>query len=117
MFVYSSVILFSDIVIVNDQIKALIHRIYIYTSKSLSNLTQFATLIRRSYSRRKAPINRRVIYTIEVTHDKLSNINASEDNVESPSTYGNEAYKEHRKEEKKKKQQQNEDNLKPNDTK
>jgi hypothetical protein len=47
----------------------------------------------------------------------LSNINASEDNVESPSTYGNEAYKEHRKEEKKKKQQQNEDNLKPNDTK
>jgi hypothetical protein len=89
----------------------------IYTSKSLSYLTQFATLIRRSYSRRKAPINRRVIYTIEVTHDKLSNINASEDNVESPSTYGNEAYKEHRKEEKKKKQQQNEDNLKPNDTK
>jgi hypothetical protein len=80
-------------------------------------LTQFAALIRRSYSRRKAPINRRVIYTIEVTHDKLSNINASEDNVESPSTYGNEAYKEHRKEEKKKKQQQNEDNLKPNDTK
>jgi hypothetical protein len=38
----------------------------------------------------------------------LSNINASEDNVESPSTYGNEAYKEHRKEEKKKKKKKEE---------
>jgi hypothetical protein len=46
----------------------------------------------------------------------LSNINASEDNVESPSTYGNEAYKEHRKEEKKKKKK-NEDNLKQTDIK
>jgi hypothetical protein len=32
----------------------------------------------------------------------MSNTNASEENVESPSTYGNEAYKEHRKQEKKK---------------
>jgi hypothetical protein len=60
--------------------------------------------------------NIRVIYTIAVTHDKLSNINASEDNVESPSTYGNEAYQEHRKEEKKKKKK-NEDNLKQTDIK
>ena len=30
----------------------------------------------------------------------MSNTNASEENVESPSTYGNEAYKEHRKQEK-----------------
>ena len=35
----------------------------------------------------------------------MSNINATEDSVESPSTYGNEAYKEHRKNEKKKKKQ------------
>jgi hypothetical protein len=46
----------------------------------------------------------------------LSNINASEDNVESPSTYGNEAYTEHRKEEKKKKKKK-EDNLKQTDIK
>jgi hypothetical protein len=46
----------------------------------------------------------------------MSNINASEENVESPSTYGNEAYKEHRKEEKKKKQQK-EDDLKPDEIK
>jgi hypothetical protein len=78
-------------------------------------LTQFADPVRRSYSRRKTPINIRVIYTIEVRHDELSNINASENNVESPSTYGNEAYKEHRKEEKMKKQ--DEDDLKPNDIK
>ena len=32
----------------------------------------------------------------------MSNTNASEENVESPSTYGNEAYKQHRKQEKKK---------------
>jgi hypothetical protein len=32
----------------------------------------------------------------------MSNTNASEENVESPSTYGNEAYKEHREQEKKK---------------
>ena len=32
----------------------------------------------------------------------MSNTNASEENVESPSTYGNEAYTQHRKEEKKK---------------
>jgi hypothetical protein len=46
----------------------------------------------------------------------MSNINASEENVESPSTYGNEAYKEHRKGEKKKKQQK-EDDLKPDEIK
>lgn len=46
----------------------------------------------------------------------MSNINASEENVESPSTYGNEAYKEHRKEEKKKKQHK-EDDLKPDESK
>jgi hypothetical protein len=46
----------------------------------------------------------------------MSNINASEENVESPSTYGNEAYKEHRKEEKKKKQHK-EDDLKPDEIK
>jgi hypothetical protein len=80
-------------------------------------LTQFATPVRISYSLRKAPINIRVIYTIEVSHDKMSNINASEDNVESPSTYGNEAYKEHRKEEKMKKKKQDEEDLKPNDIK
>jgi hypothetical protein len=32
----------------------------------------------------------------------MSNANASEDNVESPSTYGREAYEQHRKEEKRK---------------
>jgi hypothetical protein len=32
----------------------------------------------------------------------MSNTNASEDNVESPSTYGNESYKEYRKKEKSK---------------
>lgn len=32
----------------------------------------------------------------------MSNINASEENVESPSSYGNEAYKQHRIREKKK---------------
>ena len=42
----------------------------------------------------------------------MSNINATEDNIESPSTYGNEAYKEHRKKEKKKKEQKEEDSLK-----
>lgn len=46
----------------------------------------------------------------------MSNINASEENVESPSTYGNEAYKEHRKEEKKKKRHK-EDDLKPDEIK
>jgi hypothetical protein len=34
----------------------------------------------------------------------MNNTNASEENVESPSTYGNEAYKQHRKQEKKKQQ-------------
>jgi len=33
----------------------------------------------------------------------MSNINASEENVESPSTYGNTAYKDYRKKEKKRK--------------
>jgi hypothetical protein len=36
----------------------------------------------------------------------MSNTNASEDNTESPSTYGGQAYEQHRKEEKKKKQHQ-----------
>jgi hypothetical protein len=35
----------------------------------------------------------------------MSNINSSEDNVESPSTYGGEAYKEYRKKKKAKRQQ------------
>jgi hypothetical protein len=48
---------------------------------------------------------------------KMSNINASEENVESPSTYGNEAYMEHRKEEKKKKQQKSEVSLEPKEVK
>ena len=38
----------------------------------------------------------------------MSNTNASEDNIESPSTYGGQAYEQHRKEEKKKKQHQSE---------
>jgi hypothetical protein len=37
----------------------------------------------------------------------MSNINSSEDNVESPSTYGGEAYKEYRKKKKVKRQQTN----------
>ena len=39
----------------------------------------------------------------------MSNTNASEDNIESPSTYGGQAYEQHRKEEKKKKQHQGEE--------
>ena len=39
---------------------------------------------------------------------QMSNINASEENVESPSTYGNEAYKQHRIQEKKKQHQREE---------
>jgi hypothetical protein len=35
----------------------------------------------------------------------MSNLNASEDNVQSASTYGSQAYSQYRKEEKKKKQQ------------
>ena len=35
----------------------------------------------------------------------MSNVNASEDNVESPSTYGGHAYREYRKKEKKKRQE------------
>ena len=41
----------------------------------------------------------------------MSNTNASEDNIESPSTYGREAYEQHRKEEKKKKQEGEETKL------
>ncbi|MFL6419375.1 MAG: hypothetical protein ACJ71P_08185 [Nitrososphaeraceae archaeon] len=49
----------------------------------------------------------------------MSNTNASEENVESPSTYGNEAYKQHRKKEKKKqhKQKQEERSSESNDVK
>ena len=49
----------------------------------------------------------------------MSNTNASEENVESPSTYGNEAYKQHRKQEKKKqhKQKQEERHSESNDVK
>ena len=49
----------------------------------------------------------------------MSNTNASEENVESPSTYGNEAYKQHRKQEKKKqhKQRQEERPSESNDVK
>ena len=36
----------------------------------------------------------------------MSNVNASEDNVESPSTYANDAYKEFRKKEKEKQKQE-----------
>ena len=39
----------------------------------------------------------------------MSNTNASEDNIESPSTYGGQAYEHHRKEEKKKKQHPSEE--------
>jgi predicted nucleotide-binding protein len=35
----------------------------------------------------------------------MSNVEASEDNVESPSTYGGHAYREYRKKEKKKRQE------------
>jgi hypothetical protein len=38
----------------------------------------------------------------------MSNIEASEDNVESPSTYGNEAYKGYRKDKKKKQKEDSE---------
>ena len=49
----------------------------------------------------------------------MSNTNASEENVVSPSTYGNEAYKQHRKQEKKKqhKQKQEERSSESNDVK
>lgn len=40
---------------------------------------------------------------------QMSNTNASEENVESPSTYGNEAYKQHRIQEKKKQHQREEE--------
>jgi hypothetical protein len=39
----------------------------------------------------------------------MSNTNASEENVESPSTYGNEAYKQHRIQEKKRQHQREEE--------
>ena len=48
----------------------------------------------------------------------MSNTNASEENVESPSSYGNEAYKQHRIQEKKKRRRQEDDNSsEPNDVK
>ena len=49
----------------------------------------------------------------------MNNTNASEENVESPSTYGNEAYKEHRKQEKKKqhRREQEERSSESNDVK
>jgi hypothetical protein len=50
-----------------------------------------------------------VIYNRQII--KMSNINASEENVDSPSTYGNEAYMKHRKEEKKERQQKSEESL------
>ena len=46
----------------------------------------------------------------------MSNTNASEDNIESPSTYGNEAYTQHRKEEKKKQESMKDDSLQSNDS-
>jgi len=46
----------------------------------------------------------------------MSNTNASEENVESPSTYGNEAYTQHRKEEKKKQQSMKNAPLQSNDS-
>jgi hypothetical protein len=46
----------------------------------------------------------------------MSNTDASEENVESPSTYGNEAYKQHRMQEKKKQNRRKEDpSLESND--
>jgi hypothetical protein len=48
---------------------------------------------------------------------KMSNINASEENVDSPSTYGNEAYVKHRKEEKKKRQQKSDEFLEQKEVK
>jgi hypothetical protein len=48
----------------------------------------------------------------------MSNTNASEENVESPSSYGNEAYKQHRIQEKKKRRRQEDDHSsEPNDVK
>ncbi|HYZ49768.1 MAG TPA: hypothetical protein VE593_02695 [Nitrososphaeraceae archaeon] len=48
----------------------------------------------------------------------MSNTNASEENVESPSSYGNEAYKQHRIQEKKKGRRQEDDHSsEPNDVK
>ena len=48
----------------------------------------------------------------------MSNTNASEENVESPSSYGNEAYKQHRIQEKKKQRRPEDDHsLEPNDVK
>ena len=50
----------------------------------------------------------------------MSNTNASEENVESPSSYGNEAYKQHRIQEKEKKKQrrpEDDHSLEPNDVK
>jgi hypothetical protein len=46
----------------------------------------------------------------------MSNTNASEENVESPSTYGNEAYTQHRKEEKKKQERMKDVPLQPKDS-
>jgi hypothetical protein len=48
---------------------------------------------------------------------QMSNVNASEENVESPSTYGNEAYKQHRMQEKKKQHKREEPSLESNDVK
>ena len=47
----------------------------------------------------------------------MSNTNASEENVESPSSYGNEAYKQHRIQEKKKQRRPDDHSLEPNDVK
>jgi hypothetical protein len=48
----------------------------------------------------------------------MSNTDASEENVESPSTYGNEAYKQHRIQEKKKQHRREEEpSSEPNDVK
>jgi hypothetical protein len=48
----------------------------------------------------------------------MSNTNASEENVESPSSYGNEAYKQHRIQEKKKRRrQEGDDSSEPNEVK
>jgi hypothetical protein len=54
---------------------------------------------------------------MDITYiDIMSNTNASEENVESPSTYGNEAYTQHRKEEKKKQESMKNAPLQSNDS-
>ena len=58
-------------------------------------------------------VNRNEFYVSDISMEEqecqMSNTNASEENVESPSTYGNEAYKQHRIQEKKRQYQREEE--------